>query len=63
MDKLAMIKSQFSSVVVISCMFEIYRLAPPMDQKCKWEMVGKGAATLYDSLVRSLAIALYIGQS
>ena len=36
-----MIKSQFSSVVVISCMFEIYRLAPPMDQKCKWEMVGK----------------------
>ena len=26
-------------------------------------MVPKGAATLYDSLVRSLAIALYIGQS
>ena len=24
---------------------------------------SKGAATLYDSLVRSLAIALYIGQS
>ena len=51
---------------VNNCVKERRPIVYPLDadgSRVRLKLVSKGAATRYDSLVRRIAIAMYIGQS